>query len=931
MLSSRLAKDMAANPYEIFLNKFGSFTDIQKQAIKVIEKGENCIITAPTGSGKTEAAMLPLFKMLSKSGGKKGIQVVYITPLRALNRDLIKRLAAMAKELEISISVRHGDTPTKERQLQAANPPQILITTPETLQNLFLSQRLRSALTNVKAVVVDELHELYANKRGAQLAVALERLAELAHDYQRVGISATLGNSEEAAKFLCLNRKISIVNSKTEKQIQVSIEMPLEPHHDYPEFREKFNLDPQTLARIERTADLIKNSDSTLMFANTRQVVESLGSKLVYFNKYMPFGGIGVHHSSLDKEERIKIENEFKEGRVKSIIATSSLELGIDIGSINLVIQYGSPRQVIRLIQRVGRGGHREKEISYGKIIVANNIEVLESLSIIRQMREGKVEKSAIEEGALDVLANQVCAIALEYKKIGAAKALSIIRRSAPYAKLKEEEFERVLKFLDAERLVRAKEGQITIGYRSRGYFFSNISVIPDSIRFYVKSSVGNKIISTLDEKFATSYLEEGTLFITKGLPWKVVSIEKDTIFVEQSEDFEAAIPDWEGEDIPVSSMTARGVYDLLNESVQINKELLDMSTNKKASEFIELQKKYFTPSRNLLAIEELEGYAIVHMALGKLSNEFLGKVIGYAASQLSGGRVSTKATPYALILDFGGLRRKPSMKKVLEAIKNYNLNNIIRTDSFIANTDLFRYKFIQVCKLFGIVEKKATITKSNTDKLVRFYEDSPIADETIRDLKKNYFDLESSLAFIEDLRKGRTEIKIFEGATSVLAEEIIRASYKYRELLLPALPSETSINELERKINEKKLDLLCTYCGLEFSKQVKVQEEEKITCQRCGSPMICVRDDKKDEAVKRKLAGKPLKEDLYRNYREALREAGLVEAYGSRALAALSVYGVGTATAARELKLLRKDYKRFLIDLIEAQKNFVRTKKYWK
>jgi ATP-dependent Lhr-like helicase len=184
------------------------------------------------------------------------------------------------------------------------------------------------------AVVVDELHELYANKRGAQLAVALERLGELAYGYQRLGISATLGNSEEARRFLCGNRPCKIIDSKSEKEIRVAIEMPLVPEKDYADFRQKFNLDAQTLARIERISALVKDSESTLIFANTRQAVESLGSKLVYFNKTAEFGGIGVHHSSLDKEERIKIENEFKEGRVKSIIATSSLELGIDIGSI---------------------------------------------------------------------------------------------------------------------------------------------------------------------------------------------------------------------------------------------------------------------------------------------------------------------------------------------------------------------------------------------------------------------------------------------------------------------------------------------------------------------------------------------------------------------------------------------------------------------
>ncbi len=922
---------MSADPYEIFLKKFGSFTDVQKAAFEHIEKGENCVITAPTGSGKTEAAILPIFKRLVGGRDEKGIQLVYITPLRALNRDLMKRLEVLAKELDISISVRHGDTPTKERQLQAASPPRVLITTPETLQNLFLSQRLRSALTNVKAVVVDELHELYANKRGAQLGVALERLEELSNNYQRIGISATLGNSDEAKRFLCGGRQCRLVDAKGEKQIVVTIEMPQHPEKEYAEFMQKFNLDVQTLARIERITALIKESESTLIFANTRQVVESLGSKLLYFDRLDPFGGIGVHHSSLDKEERIKVENAFKEGGVKSIIATSSLELGIDIGSVNLVVQYGSPRQVVRLVQRVGRGGHREKEVSYGKIVVANSIEVIESLSIIRQMRDGRIEKYRIEEGALDVLANQICAIVLEYKKIETAKILGIVRRSASYARLGKEEFDKMLTFLDGEKLIRVKESNASVGYRSRGYFFSNISVIPDTLRFFVKSTVGNKIISTVDERFATTYLEEGATFITKGLPWKVVSIEKDVVFVEQSDEFEAAIPDWEGEDIPVSEATARGVYALIKEGLQTNGDVIGKPTADLTSKFIEEQRKRFVPSAELLAIEELDGYAVAHMALGKLANEFLAKIVSYVASQNSGGRISVKTTPYALIADFGGAKRRPSMKRIFETIRNYNLEEIVSGDSFIASTDLFRYKFVQVCKLFGIVEKKATVTKSGTDRLISFYKDSPIADETIRDLKKNYFDMESALAFINGLKKGNIQIKVFEGVASPLAEEIMRASYKYRELLLPVLPSEMSINELQRKINEKKMELLCTYCGLEFSRKIAVEKDEEVSCPRCKSPMVGILGEEKGKAVKKKISGKGLNHLEEKAYREVMHEASLVEAYGSRALAAMAVYGIGAATAARTLKLLRKSHKQFIIDLIEAQKNFVRTKKYWK
>ena len=217
---------MTTDPYGVFIGRFGSFTEIQKSAFGAIGSGENCIITAPTGSGKTEAAVLPVFDKILKGGSESGIQAIYVTPLRALNRDLMKRLESLARELGIRISARHGDTPVKERQAQAAHPPQVLITTPETLQNLFLSQRLRNSLANVGTVIVDELHELYANKRGAQLAVALERLAEVAGEYQRIGISATIGDVDEAGRFLFAGGKGRAIDAGAAKEIRVGIEMP---------------------------------------------------------------------------------------------------------------------------------------------------------------------------------------------------------------------------------------------------------------------------------------------------------------------------------------------------------------------------------------------------------------------------------------------------------------------------------------------------------------------------------------------------------------------------------------------------------------------------------------------------------------------------------------------------------------------------------
>ena len=344
---------MPSSPYELFLTKFKEFTEIQKLAIGPIERGENCVITAPTGSGKTEAAILPVLKRISEESDKNGVRAIYVTPLRALNRDLIKRLEWLGSELGISIAVRHGDTSQGERRKQMLNPPQMLITTPETIQNLLLSKKIRSSLANLRVVIVDELHELYYNKRGAQLSTVMERLEELAKGYQRVGISATIGDIGEASRFLFNERPHRLIASTLKKQTEITIEMPVRPESDDKEFRLSFGLDLQAYARIIRVSQLIRDSRAAIVFANTRQAVESLGSKLIRLGKTGGFGRVGIHHSSIDREERITIENEFKNGEIKAIIATSSLELGIDIGRIDMVVQYGSPRQAGRLLQRV--------------------------------------------------------------------------------------------------------------------------------------------------------------------------------------------------------------------------------------------------------------------------------------------------------------------------------------------------------------------------------------------------------------------------------------------------------------------------------------------------------------------------------------------------------------------------------------------------
>ncbi len=920
--------------YDYFLSKFKRFSSIQEKAIPIVEKGENCIITAPTGTGKTEAAILPIIENIRKSKKEKddkGIKAIYITPLRSLNRDLLKRLEEICEKFNISIGVRHGDTSQKEKRSQVYKPPELLITTPETLQNILITKSFRDALKNVKYVIVDELHELYHTKRGAQLAIGLERLVEVSGEFQRIGVSATVGDLQEAASFLFGAREGKIIEASSKKEINIEVEMPREPRFNYKELKEKFSLDNESIARIERIAELINEHKKSILFVNTRQVAESLGSKLVYLFKTHGLGEVAIHHSSLDKEERIRVEDSFKSGNIKGIIATSSLELGIDIGDVDIVIQYGSPKQATRLLQRIGRSGHGVEGRINGKIIVGNILDLIESKTIAKLAMQRKLEKNKMELEPADVLANQLAALVLEYGSISKEKITKIVRRARPFANLKSEVLEGALKILEEQKIVRIKGNEVLRGRKTLEYFIENISVIPDVSRFLVKNILTNRIISSLDEKFVANYIDEGTDFISKGLPWHVVSIDQGVIYVEPSTSLEAAIPDWEGEDIPVSFEVAKEVEKFLEKQEVEEDNIIDKKLSNEIKGFFEKQKKYFSIKNGKVPVEVFEDYLIVYTFVGKLANEFLGRIIGsiFAADV---GNVSVRTTPYGIMLDMSLSRRRANIKRDFSILKSYNIDNLIDKNELVLKSELFRYKFVQVAKLFGIVEKDAALTRNVVDRLIQFYKGSIIYKEVLRDLYKNYYDLEHAQEFLKMLKEGSLEFEFYEyGDISTLSNEMLKSSYYYKELILPVTPRDSELKEFVEGIEGKKVELICTFCGFRFSKNLNEIGDEKIKCPSCSSNMISIYREEYVTPIEKIRNGEKLSELEKVHYKECIASADLINEYGKKALIALSTYGIGVKTAARVLKMLRRDYKNFIIDLIEAQKNYIKYRKFWK
>ncbi len=714
----------------------------QTMSFPSILAGKNVLLIAPTGTGKTEAVLLPVFSRLiaQKPEDQTGIQVIYITPLRALNRDMIKRLTFWSQRLDISVDVRHGDTEMKIRRKQARQPPQMLITTPETLQAILPGSQMRRHLKSVECVIVDEVHDLAESKRGAQLTLALERLFEATeHEFQRIGLSATVGNPEEVAKFVAgTNREVSIIHALIAKNYSYRVEFPTPTEKDF-ELAGKLETSPEAAARIRRLAELIDTHKSTLIFVNSRTIAEMLGHRFSQLGRQ----DIAVHHGSLSREERANIEDSFKAGTLKAIIATSTLELGIDIGNVNLTVQYMSPRQVSSLIQRVGRSGHTLERVSEGVIITVYPDDILESIAAVENAERGKIEPVLFHENALDVLAHQIAGVLMDKEIIQTGDVFKIVHRAYPYRKLTKKRLNDVIDFLaslnklrlDAEGKVLRKSG------RTREYYYGNLSMIPDERRYPVINVLNDRKIGTLGDEFMALDARIGLHFIMRGKVWRIVQIEEETgtVHVVPAEDPFAAIPGWDGEILPVpfdlaqqtgtarekiSALLKRGktpeqaAEELAGEFKTDQKTLVE--TTREIDEH--LKEGAPLPTQNRIVLEAYDRYLVVHACFGEVVNKTLG---GIFDSVLSEREIVTGwwADGYRILLE---QPRKLSaleveqMPKVLFHLTDEQVETAFQ--KYLKAKFPFAYKMKFVAERFGVMPRGKTMSPERQTRTKRVF-----------------------------------------------------------------------------------------------------------------------------------------------------------------------------------------------------------------
>src|SRR6059036_1327798 len=473
-----------------------TFTEPQERAIPRILAGANVLLVAPTGIGKTEAA-----------------------PLRALNRDMLRRMTFFADRLGVRVAVRRGDTTPQERAAITRHPPDILITTPETFQILFTGRKLREHLRSVRYVVIDEIHEIASDERGAQLAVGLERLRDLTgREFQRIGLSATVGTPAEVASFLGgVDRPVEVIRVRIPKGIRIRVEMPSTAQGDS-EIAERLRVKPGQAAALRRCYELIKEHQSTLFFVNTRDTAEFLSSRLAAWYQDPK---IGVHHGSLSKDVRVQMEDDFKSGGLRALVCTSSLELGIDVGTADFVLQYNSPREVSRLVQRIGRSGHGVGEVSDGVILATHEDDVAEPCAIARRALAEEIEALVVRKDNRSVLANQLVAIAVSERFASLDEAYETFRRSWPFRELKRADFDEVVAQLAGLRILWSRDGRLGRSSNSLPYFFENISMIPDVKTYRVIDLSSRRAIGTLDEWFVAENAKLGESFIMRGSAWR--------------------------------------------------------------------------------------------------------------------------------------------------------------------------------------------------------------------------------------------------------------------------------------------------------------------------------------------------------------------------------------------------------------------------
>ena len=816
----------------------------------------------------------------------------------------------------------------------------MFVTTPETLQAMLTAPKLRAALKNLKWVVVDEIHELVESKRGTQLSVGLARLRRLAGDFQIVGLSATIGSPERVAEFL--SPKAKIVNAVAVKDIGIHVISPT-PAAEDKALAQKLFISPETVARLHAIKDLVSRHKSTLIFTNTRESAEVLSSRLSKMEKTWAHD---IHHSSLSKEVRIKAEDSLKNENVKALFCTSSLELGIDVGSIDLVVQHTSPRQVSKLVQRVGRSGHRIGEKSKGIIVASDADDILESAVIARRAVAGKLEPTEIYPMPLDVLANQIVGMTLEEYDSNTEDVYKLVRCAFPYRALDSETFDAVLSYITDLRMVWSdvtKNGA-ALHRRKKAweYYYSNLSTIPDVFQYHIVNNIDQSHVGVLDEAFVAEHGNTGTTFIVRGSAWRILSVYEGRVLVEPVDDIGSAVPAWEGELIPVPFEIAqevgslrRKIAELLEKkakdaeiiaSVQKEYPLSDESVLKLVSYIKDqLGSGKPIPDDRTVVLESDNDFVVMHTCWGAMVNATLSRFFAVLLAAERGHSVGIKNDPYRII--FQGVDRGAIEALIKDNDADALHDVILKT---IEHTQMFRWRLLHVAKRFGAVTRRVKWDKLNLKKMVESFADTPIFEEAKNEVFFEKLDIENTEKLFHGLKTKEIKLVVSDSLSPIGRKGV---EYQFRELIGPKRADKEIFEVFRERLLGTSVRLVCMKCGDYATTRAVRDVTEDPVCPSCGSRMLAVikpfmRDA--EQLIKKNAKDKTLTSDEQSKLGKLQDTAELVLTYGRRAVVCLAGHGVGPDTTIRVLSKQRPTEDEMLRDVLDAERQFAITKRYW-
>ena len=808
---------------EWFQERFSGFSPPQRFSIPNVHNKENSLISAPTGSGKTLSAFLAIISELVRLSEKDQLEdhiyCVYISPLKALGNDIQRNLQEPLREIQeiaeqqlgIRIGVRTGDTTQSEKQKMLRNPPHILITTPESLAIGLTSPKFSTHFLGLEWVIIDEIHSLAENKRGVHLSLSLERLQELV-EFTRIGLSATISPLEDVAKYL-VGRKFGrmledistidddewrdcwIVDARFDKELDLKVMSPVEDFIHCTAEELQGNL-------YELLHELIDDHRTTIIFTNTRAGTERIAHYLQ--ERYPDLSeDVGTHHGSLSKELRLEIEQRLKTGDLRVVVTSTSLELGIDIGYVDLVILLGSPKSVARALQRVGRSGHKLHETIKGRIIVTDRDDLVECTVMMKAAIEHVLDQLHIPQNCLDVLSQQIFGILMD-GKIAVDDLYDMVTRSYNYHALLRDEFDSVLEYLAGEyasledRRVYAKiyydreEGIIgKKGKLARVLYLTNVGTIPDES--YVRVKSGDRKIGSIEESFV-EMLRKNDIFVLGGTTYKFNFSRGMTVQVHSAKGKSPTVPSWFSEQLPLSFGLANIIQEFRQEMAQkFEAGLSDDDIKSYIHEHLYVDEmaaeslfRYFKEQAGFSEIphvdkilveyyqEELQPdrwkspvktWVIFHTLYGRRVNDALSRALAWLIARREDKDVEIGITDHGFYLAHEGSVRVMS---AFELLKERELRNVL--SDALSNSEILKRRFrhcatrsLMILKNYkghrksvGKQAVKAMILKSAVEALDERF---PVLREAYREVMEDSMDVGNAEAVLKRIKDGDIEI----------------------------------------------------------------------------------------------------------------------------------------------------------------------------